>query len=444
MKSERGQADDFILEIDLLSMALRYGGQSVQVQSRYLPFLKLVASRSLAQKRTDRRIHVSEVRELEVFRHLSEKVLGQTIYRFLNDEKSGFNARIRGIRGAASGGLIVSPERKAKEVWELHQPWVTQVLIRAEDSERQTEDLRMSPAHLLSLLRLEVMLERGNAAGVLAALPDLTTVPDDAVAGQAALLRCQAFEQLERWNEALSELDRARVFLRDAPTNVQLRWRLQQARLERLVGEPEEAGHLLRSLWADLPPHETLLRGRLELLEGLLILDDSKAEPRSALPHFHRAAQHYLDAHWLWGLGQLHANIGLTYLKQSRHPLSQSAALKTQALQAGRDAFLEALACGEVLQRPAETGVLTLLAHIERELGEAAQAHARLTQVLSAPLSPREEGEARMEQAELDWQQGRRDEAREQWSHALHLSLEPGVLRGFRLRIGDRLPQVQD
>lgn len=431
------------LVIDLTTETVRYGHQNVNVPARYLGFLTVLVERSQSPNRLEQRVHLSEVHQLKEFRHLSQNSVGQTIYRFLQGDARtpGFNARIREIRGEAVGQLVVSPDRKAKEVWSLHQPWISSATVTGGTSAPPVQPvLPDNPEYLLTLLQLRSSLELGHFQAVLETTGDHIVLPDKVAASQMALLRSEAFEGLGEWQNAWTELDRAQHLLEGEAAPL-LRWelRLQHARLERLVGDLKEAGVKLRSLWADLPAGQPRLRGRLEVQEGLLLLDEQRQEPRTALAHFYRAAQCFLEAHWLWGVAQLEANIGLTYWRQAQHPLSQNGTLRSNALETSREHFLRSLDMVRQQNLPTPASMLVILGKVETELQLAAEAVAHLEAALqSARRSVRDEAEARLALAELHWQAQNHQAAQRQWQQALTLKLDEAQSRSVHLRIGNR------
>ncbi|WP_293913282.1 tetratricopeptide repeat protein [Deinococcus sp.] len=449
-----------ILEIDTAAASVNLAGTPLQLPPRYVSFLELLAARSQQPDRYAQRVHVSEVRELSEFRHLEEATLGQTLYRFLNGTGKGesFNEQVCRILGLSEEKLVTSPKGKSKEVWVLNMACIGGVVIHGVPgapalpppslTDTAPDLLSHDPYGLCDLTMAEALLELGRPAEALSAAERLIAHPDRSVAARALLLRSSVHEQGADWPEAWQNLDRARALIEVGPQDAHLLpWaKLQHARLERLVGDPNVSKRLLRELLAATPPAHKLLRGRLEVLEGLLILDDPRREPRSARPHFSVALHHFLDARWLWGTYLVAANLGLMHLRQSSYGAARnSPSLCRHELAQARDGFTRAWQVSQVLGRAPKPELLVMLARTERELGETESAQRYLDLILEGhsprqpSLLPRQRSELFAERAELHWTLGRHQAAQSDWHTALHLPLSLSELDDLRRRAGNRL-----
>jgi tetratricopeptide (TPR) repeat protein len=358
-------------------------------------------------------------------------------------------------RKAAGANLIVSPrgaaeklfrldETQAKVGFDLDPASVLEWLGLATPEATAGKSVLLVEA-VFDLSRCEALFEARRIAEADAGLEALiVSEASNALAARALLLRSQLRERQGLLAEAVELHNRAFELSQIESADVALTQlvELQSIRLSRAQHDFATAGARARALLERVEPGDHYLRARLLALQGLLHLDDRRAEPKGAEGFFLRAFEHAMRSRWWWGVQAMAANLGLLWFRQVEHHAGAGAQLRAGWLEQSRLWFERAVRFGQ------ETGfrhdspeALIYLAKVLALQGQTIQALEVLDQAtgLAHELgTKRDLLEIACDRADLLWNANRVDAAQDAWALAHTLTDSPFESERLEQRMAGR------
>jgi tetratricopeptide (TPR) repeat protein len=359
-------------------------------------------------------------------------------------------------RKAAGAALIVSPRGATEKLFRLDTTLVkvgfdcelAGVLewLGLAESETTAVGSVLEVEEMFDLSRCEALFEARQIAEAEAELEALI-VPEasNSLAARALLLRSQIRERQGLLAEAVELHNRAVELSQIESGDVALTQlvELQSIRLSRAQHDLPTAGTRVRALLERVEPGDHYVRARLLALQGLLHLDDRRAEPKGAEGFFLRAFEHAMRSRWWWGVQAMAANLGLLWFRQVEHHAGAGAQLRAGWLEQSRLWFERAVRfTSETGFRHDSPEALIYLAKVLALQGQALQALEVLDQAtgLAHELgTKRDLLEIACDQAELFWADDAPELAHAAWTEAFSWTTSQPEQEELRRRVAGRV-----